>query len=142
METVNILELTNIYKTEPIDQAISFYKDRLRGKDLYPVNIDAILKEKLSSSSTKTRSSWAMVSILNTSEAYKLQIRRCHPFKFFHTTLSHARDIIFPCLKLSAVSDHSLQEQPFGFLFLYGLHGEGERVGELMKSFGWDMECS
>ncbi|KAA8527371.1 hypothetical protein F0562_034914 [Nyssa sinensis] len=158
----------------PIDQAISFYKDRLRSKDIYPVDIDAILKEKLSlgtwvsyfkedddwiglnlhnkdqndedvTDSSKTPSSWAIVSIWNTSEAYRLQIRRCYPFKFFHTTLNYARDIIFPCLKLklpAVMSDSlSLEEVPFGFLFLYGIQGEGERVGELMKSL-WSFASS
>ncbi|KAK9287623.1 hypothetical protein L1049_016059 [Liquidambar formosana] len=137
-----------------IDQAISLYKNRLRGKDIYPTDMDVILKEKLSLGTwvsyfkgeewiglhsqeknediiTRSPTSWAIFSIWNTCEAYKLQIRRSHPFKFFHATLSHAREKIFPCLKIPIFG--SLQK-PFGFLFLYGLHGEGERLGELMKS--------
>lgn len=31
-----------------MSQAISLYNNRLRGKDIYPTDIDAVLKEKLS----------------------------------------------------------------------------------------------
>ncbi|XP_021594361.1 probable N-acetyltransferase HLS1 isoform X2 [Manihot esculenta] len=141
-----------------INQAISLYNNRLRGKDIYPTDIDAILKEKLSLGTwvsyfkaeewiilhsnneknneediiSKTPSSWAIFSIWNSCEAYKFHIRKSyHPLKFFHATLSHARDKIFPCLKLPICD--SLQK-PFGFLFLYGLYGEGARLQELVKS--------
>ncbi|XVF38855.1 hypothetical protein REPUB_Repub20aG0138000 [Reevesia pubescens] len=139
-----------------IDQAICLYDNKLRGKDIYLTDIDAILKEKLSLGTwvsyfkqdewiglhskekdvnediiSTSPSSWAMFSIWNSCEAHKIHIKKSHPLKFFHETLSHARDKIFPCLK-TPICD-SL-ERPFGFLFLYGLHGEGERLGELMKS--------
>ncbi|XWS14196.1 hypothetical protein CRYUN_Cryun36dG0102600 [Craigia yunnanensis] len=137
-----------------IDQAISLYDNELRGKDIYLTDIGAILKEKLSLGtwvsyfkqdewtglhsreknkdiiSTSPRS-WAMFSIWNSCEAYKIHIKKSHPLKFFHETLRHARDKIFPCLKIPICDS---LEKPFGFLFLYGLHGEGERLGELMKS--------
>ncbi|KAG6759780.1 N-acetyltransferase HLS1 [Populus alba x Populus x berolinensis] len=137
------------------DQAIYLYNNKFKSKDIYPTDVDAILKEKLSIGTwvsyfkeeewislhsnernediiTRTPSSWAMFSIWNSCEAYKLHIRKSHhPFKFFHATLSHARDKIFPCLKFPIC--HSLQK-PFGFLFLFGLYGEGERLQELMKS--------
>ncbi|KAJ6772207.1 ACYL-COA N-ACYLTRANSFERASES (NAT) SUPERFAMILY PROTEIN [Salix koriyanagi] len=136
------------------DQAIYLYNNKFRSKDMFPTDVDAILKEKLSIGTwvsyfkeeewislhnnedivTKTPSSWAMFSIWNSCDAYKLHIRKSdhRPFRFFHATLSHARDKIFPCLKLP-VCHHSLQK-PFGFLFLFGLYGEGERIQELMKS--------
>ncbi|XP_010259270.1 PREDICTED: probable N-acetyltransferase HLS1-like isoform X2 [Nelumbo nucifera] len=137
-----------------IDQAISLYKDRLGSKGFYPVDMDAILKEKRSLGTwvsffneedwvglrskessedftSRTPSSWAILSIWNTSEAYKLQIRRPYPFRCLHATLSQARAKVFPCLRISFCD---LLHKPFGFLFLYGIHGEGERLGELMKS--------
>ncbi|CAK9163169.1 unnamed protein product [Ilex paraguariensis] len=171
-----------------VDQAISFYKNNLKCKNVYPADIDAIFKESLSlgtwmsyikegssngfsnnnsnsihetpemyavlpshveilfsrleglstnkdDTKNRTPSSWAIFSIWNTCEAYKLQVRRSsHPLKAFHGKFDHARSKIFPCLKLPPISDSSSIEKPFGFLFLYGLHGEGERVGELMKS--------
>ncbi|XP_021291666.1 probable N-acetyltransferase HLS1 [Herrania umbratica] len=136
------------------DQALSLYDNKLRGKDIYLTDIDAILKEKLSLGtwvsyfkqdewiglhskekdediiSTSPRS-WAMFSIWNSCETFKIHIKKSHPLKFFHATLSHARDKIFPCLKIPICDS---LEKPFGFLFLYGLHGEGARLGELMKS--------
>ncbi|XVF62450.1 hypothetical protein PTKIN_Ptkin09bG0008900 [Pterospermum kingtungense] len=139
-----------------INQAISLYDNKVRGKDIYLTDMAAILKEKLSLGTwvsyfkqdewvglhsqeknediiSTNPSSWVMFSIWNSCEAYKIHIKKSHhPLKFFHDTLSHARDKIFPCLKIPTICD-SL-EKPFGFLFLYGLYGEGERLGELMKS--------
>lgn len=80
---------------------------------------------------SKTPRSWIIFSIWNSCEAYKIQIRKSYPLKLIHATLSHAKDIIFPCLKMPVCGS---LENPFGFLFLYGLHGEGEKLGELMQS--------
>ncbi|XP_012454885.1 probable N-acetyltransferase HLS1-like [Gossypium raimondii] len=140
-----------------IRQAISLYDNKLKGKDLYFTDIDAILKEKLSLGTwvfyfkqdewiglhsededediiSTVPPSWAMFSIWNSCEAYKIDIKKPHyPLKLFHEILSHARDKILPCLKnIIPICDYSI-EKPFGFLFLYGIHGEGENVGELMK---------
>ena len=138
-----------------IDLAISLYRRTLRAKELYPLDMDIILKEKLSLgtwvsyykdegsinlqrvvdnediTNETPSSSWVIFSIWNTCEAYKLQLKKSQPLRFLHTTLNHAREKIFPCLRMS-VSD-SLS-RPFGFLFLYGVHGEGENLGELMES--------
>ncbi|KAK7246266.1 hypothetical protein RIF29_41128 [Crotalaria pallida] len=145
-----------------IDQAISLYKRALRSKELYLLDMDVILKEKqlslgtwisyykdegklnllrmvdnneniITNEATNSSSSWVMFSIWNTCEAYKLQLKKSQPqpLRFLHTTLNHAREKIFPCLRMS-VSDSLCN--PFGFLFLYGLHGEGENLGELMES--------
>lgn len=147
-----------------VDQAISLYNDRLKRKDVYPTDIDSILKEKLSLGTwvsyfkeekwfdleskekngdviTKsTPSSWVIFSIWNYScEAYKIHIRKPHdhhPFnKFIHATLTHAKEKIFPaCLKMLPMCSSSFGRNPFGFLFLYGFYGEGEKLGELMKA--------
>lgn len=137
-----------------VDQAISLYKDRLRHKEVYPTDIDVILKEKHSLGTwvsyfrkdgwinlyskendqnhlSKSQSSWVVFSIWNTCETYKLQIRKSHPLRFLYTTLSHAKEKFFPCLKIPM---NDSVPSSFGFLFLYGLHGEGENLGELMKS--------
>ncbi|XP_027368708.1 probable N-acetyltransferase HLS1-like [Abrus precatorius] len=138
-----------------IDQAISLYKRTLRAKELYLLDMDVILKEKLSLGTwvsyykdegwlnlqrkkesediinNEITSSWIIFSIWNTCEAYKLQLKKSQPLRFLHTTLNHARDKIFPCLRMSVSGSLC---RPFGFLFLYGLHGEGENLGELMES--------
>ncbi|WCJ23317.1 Acyl-CoA N-acyltransferases (NAT) superfamily protein [Euphorbia peplus] len=143
-------------------QAISLYKNKLKTKDFYPLDIEAILKENLNLGTwvsyfqedqecmilhnndttqeqeqdqdqdqeiiAKTPTSWVIFSIWNSCEAYtRKKSHNNHPFnKCFNQ--ARLRDKICPCLNLS------LQKQPFGFFFLYGLYGEGARLEELMKS--------
>lgn len=139
-----------------IDLAFSLYRRTLKTKDLYPLDMDVILKEKLSLGtwvcyykeegwinlltkvndekdliSNEATSSWVIFSIWNTCEAYKLQVKKSQLLRFLLTTLNHAREKVFPCLKMS-VSDSLCTS--FGFLFLYGIYGEGENLGELMES--------
>lgn len=146
------------------DQAISLYGRSLKAKDLFPTDMDAILKEKLSLGTwvcyykdeannwfniEAPTSNWVIFSLWNNAceyEAhnnnnYELQFRKPHhnhnhhhhhPLGFLHTTLNHARDKIFPCLRM-LVSGSSMS-RPFGFLFMYGIHGEGDNLGELMES--------
>lgn len=145
-----------------VEQAISLYKNKIGGGKLFPGDIDAILEEKLSLGTWvsyyedeqwsglhcnkineddddddhdfihKTPNSWAILSIWKTYESYELQIRGAPIVRFFHSTLSHITSKVLPCLRVYPSSE--LLSKPFGFLLLYGLHGEGERVGELIKS--------
>lgn len=150
LKTLSSQDAIKIEKLD-IDQAVSLYNNKITAKDMYPTNMDSILKEKLSLGTwvsyfkednevedffTKPPSSWVVFSVWNSCEAYKLfEIRKSHsPLKFFHATLCQAKEKIFPCVKLP-ISCGSL-DTPFGFLFLYGLYGEGdgERLGELMRS--------
>ncbi|KAG5011721.1 hypothetical protein AAZX31_09G035300 [Glycine max] len=141
-----------------IDLAISLYRRTMRTKDLYPLDMDVILKEKLSLgtwvcyykeegwlnlrskvnnedliNNNETSRSWVIFSIWNTCEAYKLQVRKSQLLRFLLTTLNHAREKVFPCLKMWVSSSDSLC-RPFGFLFIYGIYGEGVNLGELMES--------
>ncbi|RWR94304.1 putative N-acetyltransferase HLS1-like protein isoform X1 [Cinnamomum micranthum f. kanehirae] len=142
-----------------IDQAIALYKDRLAGKEFFPADIDTLLREKLSLGTwvsyfkdeewggnlhykekiehftRKTPSSWAMLSIWKTYEAYKLQIRGAQLFRCCYSTVSNVGAKVFPCFGVPSLGD--IPNRPFGFVFLYGLHGEGEKQGELMKSLWW-----
>ncbi|KAF7144826.1 hypothetical protein RHSIM_Rhsim04G0235500 [Rhododendron simsii] len=133
-----------------INQAIPFYNNHLQAKDIYPADIDKILKENLSlgtwvcyvkeegwidlhnkektkDTGSKTASSWVIFSIWNKCEACNLQVRS-NELKF---TLSKARVKIIPCLKMQR---RESTKRPFGFFLLYGIHGEGERLGDLMES--------
>lgn len=132
------------FEKMPTDQAISFYQTHLRLKDMYPTDIDMILKEKLSlgtwlcyfkednvkinhCNSRIIGGSWVVFSIWNTCEAYKLQVKRSN---YHSSRANHAiRDQENP--KKMACDPI---EKPFGFLFLFGLLGEGDRLGELVKS--------
>ncbi|KAK7303683.1 hypothetical protein RJT34_14596 [Clitoria ternatea] len=141
------------------DLAISLYKRISRVKDLYSLDMDAILKEKLNlgtwvsyykeegcwlnslskvnnqqfMSNEISSGSWVIFSIWNTCEAYnyKLQVRNAQSLiNYFLATLDLER--IFPCLGMSVNGSNICR--PFGFLFLYGIHGEGENIGNLMES--------
>ncbi|KAK4265901.1 hypothetical protein QN277_026891 [Acacia crassicarpa] len=140
-----------------ISQAISLYTRTLKHKDLYLTDMDLILKEKLSlgtwvtyykedgnweveNETSNVPNSWIVFSVWNTCEACKLQVRsKYKPFRvIINTTLNHAREKIkmFPCLRIPNVSNSpssSSRRRPFGFLFIYGLHGEGDNLGELME---------
>ncbi|XP_065859660.1 probable N-acetyltransferase HLS1 [Euphorbia lathyris] len=121
-------------KTEKLQthQAISLYNTKLKTKHIYPTDIDSILQENLNLGTwvsyfkeeewlflhenghehAKTPSSWVVFSMWNSCEGVR---KSSECFK------------IFPCLKV-------LEKEQFGFLFLYGMYGEGERLEELMKS--------
>ncbi|RZC48669.1 hypothetical protein C5167_017092 [Papaver somniferum] len=150
-----------------VEQAISLYKTQFGSKQLFPVDVDAILKQKPSigtwvsffkdenwvglngkdnnSSSShdefieKAPGSWAMISIWNkTRGIYKLKIGKretsfLHCFNGSSGQSSLARGgKVFHCFRKSIFS--LLGRKSSGFIFVYGLHGEGKRVGELMQS--------
>ncbi|CAI8610746.1 unnamed protein product [Vicia faba] len=148
-----------------IDQAISIYTRILKTKDLYPLDMDIILKEKLSlgtwvsyykdqdfklHNSTEdiltdkitTNSSWIIFSLWNTCETddnnnsnnkvRDVKTKLSQPLRFLHATLNHAKDKICPCLRM--LRNESIMCNSFGFLFLYGLHGEGDNLEGLMES--------
>lgn len=138
-----------------IDQAISLYSRILKTKELYPLDMDVILKEKLSlgtwvsyykdegnkdniiTSESTTSSSWLIFSLWNNTncEAYnKLQDdkKQSQPLiRFLHVALNHAREKL---KGLFSSMDSVVMCNTFGFVFLYGLHGEGENLEGLMES--------
>lgn len=130
----------------PIEEAISLYKTHLKSKDLYPRDIESILKEKLSIGTwlcyfkEQRDQDWALFSIWNTCEAYKLPATKFSSSSssslsvFFYETINSARDKFFQCFKDLKWPMWDPIEKPFGFLFLYGVYGEGERKGELMEA--------
>lgn len=141
-----------------IEHAISLYKDRLGDDKLFPCDIDSILKEQLSLGTwvaylkeehwdglnneefiRNAPSSWAMISIWKTCECYKLQMSGAPIVRCFHAIVSHIRSKVLPCLNVFSSLD-LLSSNRVGLLFLYGLHGEGERVGDLMR-YLWNFAC-
>lgn len=153
-----VISKGEIIKTEKlnIEQAISFYTHTLTTKGgVYPMDFDMILKEKLSLGTwvsyfnqedwthlicsqkdseiyQRMPSSWVVFSIWNTCKAYKFQIRESKhdqllPLRF----LKSARKKLISCFKMPNSVSFG---KSFGFFFLYGIFGEGERVGELVES--------
>lgn len=145
--------LHNIYIQKlSIEQAITLYKDKLGGKRFFPADMDAILKEQLclgtwvsyfkeeqwsglhsedGEFSSRSPSSWAIVSMWKTYESYKLQVSGAPMVRCFYATLGRIGKVL-PCLKPPQFCE--LLSKPFGFIFLFGIYGEGERVGELISS--------
>ncbi|KMZ63549.1 hypothetical protein ZOSMA_3G00260 [Zostera marina] len=148
-----------------IEQSIDFYENRLReNTGFLPSDIDAILRQKLSlgtwvsyysdqgqfqwvdEKTTRPRS-WAITSIWNTCEAYKIEILgsgdhlRCFQGVVSRRMGSNSKSksnsnsvgcLIPGCLEFQSFYD--ILDGPFGFLFLYGFHGEGDGIGDLTKA--------
>lgn len=137
-----------------IEDAEAIYKKHMASTELFPKDIKNILKNKLSlgtwmanfkqqhyplrSSSSTTggneQSSWAIVSLWNSGEVFRLRLGKA-PFAWvIYTKSLKIMDKILPCFKLVLVPNFF---KPFGFYFVYGLHHEGpfsERlVGALCK---------
>ncbi|CAN1281553.1 Probable N-acetyltransferase HLS1-like, partial [Linum perenne] len=139
------------------EQAISLYNDKLRGSNknvMFPADFDAILKENLTlgtwisyfkqddnneeeddeGTNTSSFESWVMFSIWNSCESID---NHNSVNKLFQSTLNRARNKIFPCLRFP-ISESAQMPPPSppvaGFLLVYGIYGEGQRLREVMKS--------
>ncbi|CAL1397415.1 unnamed protein product [Linum trigynum] len=133
-----------------IEQAISLYKNKLRSGNqkhvIYPVDFDAILKANLSlgtwisyfngrggTDTTRLRST-IVFSVWNSCEPNNTISHNRRVNKRFQLTLSRARDRFLPCLRFPISDSPQPPPPPGGFLFLYGIYGEGERQQELTRS--------
>ncbi|OVA16791.1 GNAT domain [Macleaya cordata] len=99
-----------------IEQAISLYKNRLGKKEFFPMDIDAILNEKLSLGTWVSffkDENWVGLHGKNKDDDNEHEFTSRSP------------------------SSWAMNWRPSGYLLVYGIHGEGERVGELMKSLWW-----
>ncbi|XP_020114266.1 probable N-acetyltransferase HLS1 isoform X2 [Ananas comosus] len=138
-----------------IEQAILLYKDRLANEKFFPLDIDNILNEELSLGTwvsyykgerwsglhckgkdgeflNNTPSSWAVVSMWKTYDSYKFQVKATPLFRCIHASLKQIGPNFLHCLRIPLAC--KLPLKLFGFLFLYGLHGEGDNVRELLNS--------
>ncbi|KAI3842823.1 hypothetical protein MKW92_032314 [Papaver armeniacum] len=134
-----LVDVDAILKQKPsIGTWVSYFKDEnwvgLNGKDNNSNSHGEFIE--------KAPGSWAMISIWNkTSDVYKLKIGKretsfLHCFNGSSGQSSLSRGLrggkIFHCFRKSFFS--LLRQKSSGFIFAYGLHGEGKRVGELMQS--------
>ncbi|KAI4305312.1 hypothetical protein L6164_028684 [Bauhinia variegata] len=131
-----------------IEQAESLYRRFMGATEFFPNDIDKILRNKLSlgtwvayfkgdsngwgdfGSNGQVPNSWAMLSVWNSGEVYKLRVGKA-PFSCLLFTKSwRLIDKIFPCLKLPTLPDFF---NPFGFYFMYGVYHEGPFSGKLAR---------
>ncbi|KAL2332992.1 hypothetical protein Fmac_014205 [Flemingia macrophylla] len=131
-----------------VDQAEYLYRRFMGSTEFFPNDIGNILRNKLSlgtwvayfkgdiawgdfGSDGQVPNSWAMLSVWNSGEIFKLRLGKA-PFSCLLCTKSWwLIDKIFPCLKLPTIPDFF---NPFGFYFMYGVHHEGPFSGKLVRA--------
>ncbi|CAI9754151.1 unnamed protein product [Fraxinus pennsylvanica] len=125
----------------------SIYRRIFSHYEFFPKDIDCVLNNKLTlgtfmALTKKSLKNWntktgelpanfAMLSIWNTKEVYKLQVKGVSGLKYAACLGSRVIDALMPWLKFPSVPNIF---ENFGFYFLYGLHMEGKDGSNLMKS--------
>ncbi|KAG6583349.1 putative N-acetyltransferase HLS1, partial [Cucurbita argyrosperma subsp. sororia] len=132
------------------------YRKFMASTEFFPHDIDQVLRHKLSlgtwvayyrddtddaedanfeTSGSKSEmtipKSWAMLSVWNSGEVFKLRLGKAPLSCLIYTESSKVIDKIFPCLKLPSIPNFY---EPFGFYFMYGVHREGARTGKLVRA--------
>ncbi|KAA3485712.1 putative N-acetyltransferase HLS1 [Gossypium australe] len=124
-----------------IEEAESLYRKYLSSTEFFPIDIGNILRNKLSLGTWvaypkgetwgKVPTSWAMLSVWNSGELFKLRLGNVPISCFMYTQISQLIQKFLPCFKLPSIPDFF---NPFGFYFIYGVYGEGPLYGKLVKS--------
>ncbi|KAI5660401.1 hypothetical protein M9H77_29194 [Catharanthus roseus] len=93
-------------------------------KNYVPINWD-IIKSGI------FPSNYAILSIWNTTQVYRLKVEGISPLKYAFCKGSRVLDKFFPWLKLPSIPNIF---KYFGYYFLFGTHMEGEKGRNLMNS--------
>ncbi|KAI4355830.1 hypothetical protein L6164_004567 [Bauhinia variegata] len=125
----------------------TMYNQLFAYSEFYPKDMDLILSNKLSLGTfmafpKKYLPKWdpktgilppnfAILSVWNTKEVFKLQVKGVSPLKQACCAGTRVLDACMPWLRLPSFP-HVFK--PFGIYFLYGLHMEGKHGGRLMRS--------
>ncbi|CAK9135443.1 unnamed protein product [Ilex paraguariensis] len=129
-----------------VEQAEFLYRKFMGSTEFFPNDIDKILRNKLSlgtwvayprgelssgefGSDGRVPNSWAMLSVWNSGELFKLRIGKAPLTCLLYAKCSRLIHKAFPCLKMFSLPDFF---HPFGFYFMYGLHREGPFSGKLV----------
>ncbi|KAI9197943.1 hypothetical protein LWI28_007177 [Acer negundo] len=135
----------------PKKVAESVYWKLYANSEFFPKDIDLILSSKLNlgtfmalpkkyksflkwepkTGSFELPPSFAILSIWNTKEVFKLQLKGVSPLTYACCVGSRVLDAWMPWLRLPSFPDVFRQ---FGLYFLYGLHMEGKNATRLIKS--------
>ncbi|XVF68481.1 hypothetical protein PTKIN_Ptkin11bG0006200 [Pterospermum kingtungense] len=135
-----------------IEEAESLYRKFMSLTEFFPIDIGNILRNKLSlgtwvayprgeswgathnsgpNGGVLLPSSWAMVSVWNSGELFKLRLGNAPLSCLMYTKSSRLIEKLFPCFKLPAIPDFY---HPFGFYFIYGVYCEGPLSGKLVRT--------
>ncbi|TMW98172.1 hypothetical protein EJD97_004406 [Solanum chilense] len=125
----------------------SFYRRIFANSEFFPKDIDHILDNKLNFGTfmavpKKTLLTWdpksgsfpqtfAILSVWNTKEVYKLQVRGVSSLKYACCLGTRVLDSWMPWLRVPSIPNIF---KMFGFYLLYGIHMEGKDGPRLMKS--------
>ncbi|XP_027344869.1 probable N-acetyltransferase HLS1 [Abrus precatorius] len=126
--------------------AVSMYNHIFANSEFYPKDIDLILSNKLNLGTFMAMPkkylskfdpkrgilppSFAILSVWNTKEVFKLQVKGVSPLAHACCIGTRLLDEWMPWLRLPSFPDVF---RPFGVYFLYGLHMEGKCGAQLMK---------
>ncbi|RZC78079.1 hypothetical protein C5167_002295 [Papaver somniferum] len=137
---IRIMKLTT-------DKAESLYRKFMATTELFPYDIDNILRNNLSlgtwiayhesgfrsefRSDSPPPNSWAMLSVWNSCAVFKLRVGKAPITWKIYGKTSRFIDRVFPCMKIRSLSDIFNR---FGFYFMYGLYCEGPDSGSLVHS--------
>lgn len=131
----------------PANLAESMYRRVFANSEFFPKDIDTIMASKPNLGTfmavpKKSLLKWdpreaifpqsfALLSVWNTKEVFKLQVKGVSPLTYACCVGSRVLDAWMPWLRLPSFPDFFRQ---FGVFFLYGLHMEGKQGVRLMKS--------
>ncbi|XVF20335.1 hypothetical protein REPUB_Repub11eG0189300 [Reevesia pubescens] len=125
-----------------IEEAESLYRKFMSSTEFFPVDIGNILRNKLTlgtwvayprgeSWGGSVPSSWAMLSVWNSGELFKLRLGNAPLSCLMYTKSSRLIEKLLPCFKLPAIPNFF---NPFGFYFIYGVYREGPLSGKLVRT--------
>ncbi|XVF05771.1 hypothetical protein REPUB_Repub05bG0201200 [Reevesia pubescens] len=125
-----------------IEEAESLYRKFMASTEFFPNDIGNILRNKLSlgtwvayprgeSWRGSVPSSWAMLSVWNSGELFKLRLGNATFSCLMYTKSSRLLEKFLPCFKLPAIPNFF---HPFGFYFIYGVYREGPLSGKLVRT--------
>ncbi|XP_068647068.1 probable N-acetyltransferase HLS1 [Aristolochia californica] len=127
--------------------ADSIYRRAFSTSEFFPKDIDAVLSSKLTLGTfLALPKSWipvwdplkgvlppslAILSVWNTKEVYKLQVKGASTLTKSWCAWSRVLDTCMPCMRIPSVPDFF---RPFGVYLMYGLHMEGKAGAGLMRA--------
>lgn len=127
-----------------IEESEFLYRKLMASMEFFPLDIHNVLRNKLSLGTWvayprgesfgcdgQVPSSWAMLSVWNSGELFKLRLGKAPLSCLLYTKSSRLMDKFFPCFKLPSLPDFF---HPFGFYFMYGVHKHGPLSGKLVRS--------
>ncbi|XP_010547548.1 PREDICTED: probable N-acetyltransferase HLS1 [Tarenaya hassleriana] len=138
---VTISRRVTIIRLAPSEAEI-LYRSRFSSTEFFPSDIGTILNNKLSLgtflavprgeySTGSWPESWAVLSVWNSKEVYRLQVRGTSRFKRTLAKTTRLVDGALPFLKIPSFPDVF---RPFSMHFLYGIGGEGPRAAEMVEA--------